>query len=336
MKIIQVLLSPRIGGAETLAATLEFEFAALGVDCRTVYLDPPRHSQNCVSRILQLRREISAHRPDAIISHSALPNAYVRLVSPARIPVLAVLHSASDDFAIPQLRLAERFLRRRLVRIVAVSDPQRINYTSRFRDRPTPALIPNGVSASFSAKSSQSTNIRRVTTVARVASQKNPTLWAQVADQLASSHPQLTFTWWGPAEEAVDEDFVASYKKKGGLGTFAGPTAVPWEVMEMSDLFFHAADREAHSIGLLEAAATGLPIVCSTDVAKTLPPGLPFAVFQTGDVHDACSAIESAINSAERANLHAREWASRISLKYSASACAQAYLAEIGLLTNPG
>lgn len=334
MKVVQVLLSARIGGAESLASTLELEFSALGVDCTTVYLDPPQVRQDPVSRSLRLRRAIHLHGPDAIISHSALPNAYTRLIAPTRIPVLAVLHSASDDFAIPQLRIAERFLRRRAVRIVAVSEVQRANYASRFRNFSIPTVIPNGVSPSFSMRSSQSTRIVRIATVARVARQKNPTLWAQVADRFAGSHPQLKFVWWGPTEDEAHELIVASHIRRGGAGTFAGPTTKPWEVLSESDLFFHAADREAHSIGLLEAAVIGLPIVCSADVAKTLPQGLPFAVFETGHLEDACSAIESTVSAAGLANSHARAWALKISAEYSSATCAQAYLAEIKLMVD--
>jgi glycosyltransferase involved in cell wall biosynthesis len=109
-------------------------------------------------------------------------------------------------------------------------------------------------------------------------------------------------------------------------GEFHGPTDDVAAVINHSDLFFHTADREAHSVALLEAASVGLPIVCSEAVAATLPAGLPFGRFETGDVDSAVQALMRASREWDDAVRHAVQARDFVRSAYSMRKCADAYL----------
>ncbi len=112
MRILQILLSPRIGGAETAANSLTSVWREHGHEVDTAFLDARGAAP--VRRLRHIREEVRAFRPDVIVSHSALPNIYARLaVRRSVAPVVCVLHSAARDFDDAKLRLAETLLRHR-------------------------------------------------------------------------------------------------------------------------------------------------------------------------------------------------------------------------------
>jgi hypothetical protein len=146
MKILQLLLRPQIGGAETLVASLAAEWRWLGHTSELAYLDPEGESTGKLARGLRLRRVIQDIGPDLVVSHSALPNLYSSIVTPRNTPLLSVLHSATDDFDSSLLKAAEAPSRRRRRTVIAVSRKQVAEYVSHFPRRPQPVLIPNGIS----------------------------------------------------------------------------------------------------------------------------------------------------------------------------------------------
>jgi glycosyltransferase involved in cell wall biosynthesis len=230
MKILQLLLRPQIGGAETLAAALATEWERLGHTCVVAYLDPPGEPVGRISRASRLRRTIREIRPDLVVSHSALPNLYASLVTPRRTPLLTVLHSATDDFASRLLRAAEARSRSRARIVIAVSRKQVDEYASHFPDRARPVLIPNGISDDLPRKVARPDRPTRVITMARVASQKEPELWLEVVDAFSSIDPDLSFSWAGPILEADARvaRFLADARSRGLSHLLLGPSGPIW------------------------------------------------------------------------------------------------------------
>lgn len=325
-RIAQVLLSPRIGGAERLADSLEAEWRDVGVESQVIYLDPDDGGRNPLHRLAHLGRALREFRPDAVVAHSALPNLYARIAAPWRVPVICVLHSAGDDFTDRRLRAAERFLQWRAYRLVGVSDTQLRTYLSHYpRMARRSAVIPNGIADELPLKENYPATPVAVVTVARLAPQKNPQLWIDVADSLYREGSELRLHWWGPL--AGDESSPRlPLMENADRGEYHGATDDVPAVLTQSDLLFHTADREAHSVALLEAAAVGLPIVCSEAVAVTLPDGLPFGRFKTGDAGSAVQALTRVSRDWERAVRHAVQARDSVRSIYSMRKCAAAYL----------
>lgn len=309
MRILQVLLSPRIGGAESAAAALAREWESLGILCETVYLDKDR-PQGAWRRFWELRRIMRRIAPDAVVSHSALPNIYARLASPGK-PVFCVLHSATRDFDDPKIRLAESVLTRRTAAVIAVSEEQRREYLSHFPKQRV-ELIPNGIPDNFrpAAQREQGT---AVITVGRVATQKDPGLWAETATAVLADRPTARFEWYGPtAVEREWEALVERHSEPDGSIVFRGPNDQVATVLRSGSIFFHPSRREAHSVAILEAAATGLPIVCSDTVAETLPDWLPRTTFRGGHASDAARALNETFEDLPRKSAAAARYATKV------------------------
>lgn len=326
MRILQVLLSPRIGGAESAASALAEAWKSAGVHCDLAYVDGDE-PRNQVQRVHELRKHVRRSAPDAIVSHSAIPNIYARLSSSGR-PVFCVLHSATRDFDDRKLRAAERLLARRTTAVIAVSQEQRREYLSHF-PRQRVVVIPNGISAGFTPSLRYDPDAP-IVTVGRVAGQKNPALWAATARTICNEDSAATFEWYGPT--SVEQEWaglVGDHSDPEGRIVFRGPTAHVADVLRTASIFFHPARREAHSVAILEAAATGLPIVCSADVAATLPDWLPRSTFEAGHADQAITALREVKTNLAAWRDRALLAVPRVQQVFSLSQTAQNYLDEI-------
>lgn len=328
MKILQVLLSPRIGGAEALADSLCTEWSAMGAVCKTHYLDADNGSGRSRSRrMMSLSRTIRKWRPDIVVGHSALPNLYSRLVAPKRVPVVTVLHSATDDFAGRSLRWSERLARHRTAAIVAVSQGQIDQYAKHFGCGVPIRLIPNGIRRDAHPKEQFQEVPLHAVTVARVARQKNPRVWIEAARLISLHGPDLQLEWWGPHSVDGDtEDVFGKASLEGTRGSYRGATTDPISALKSSDLLFHPADREAHSIGILEAAAVGLPVVCSSTVAETLPAEIVAVSFTDGVAESAVEALQTVCDDWAHYAARALAAAPGIIEEFSISRCASKYV----------
>lgn len=320
--IVQLLLSERIGGAETLARSLKEEWDRLGVPSRIEFLDDTENP-GVLRRAVSLRRRLQRSDASVVIAHSALPSVYARLTSPRSIPVISVLHSAVDDYKDRKLAVAEHLLRRRTPIVIAVSAAQATGYRARFKRNII--VIRNGISNSLPGVMDKILPATpRVVTVARIAEQKNPSLWLAVMN---ATKGLATFQWFGPMD--LNEPVVAqavSDARRADPAVFPGAVQNVGHALSEADLFFHPADREAASIGLLEAGAMGLPIVCSAAVSETLPPELRRTEFVTGDALDAEATVRRALTILRVLTEDARQAAPFIRDSFSITRSAEAYL----------
>ena len=318
LRVLQLLLSPAIGGAETLAEGLGQGLPEHGFDVVTCYLDPPGSPTSPWSRWRRLRRLVRSTRPGLVLAHSALPNVYARLAAGRRVRVVTVLHSASRDFDDATLRRAEKLLQRRTATVVAVARQQAEEYASAFGDRVPVTVIPNGVSSALGARppAPEGRARLRVLTLARVTRQKDPLTWRAAALLVVSKRRDVDFHWFGPA--ASDDETLQSLMAETGDDRvrWMGPVAAAVDAIADADLYFHPALAEAHPLAVLEAAAAGRPIVCSEAVAAVVPAGLPVATFPTANADAAAAALADALERLPEASGHARAWQPRILADY--------------------
>lgn len=325
MRVVQVLLSPSIGGAETLAASLETAWRSTGHAATTVFVDPSVARRGRLRRTLDLRAAMRGLRPDVIVAHSALPSVYARMVS-GKVPVVSVLHSASDDFSLRSLRYAERALQRRTAAVVAVARWQASSYVDRFGSRTPVRVIPNGIDPSFEP-SPQPVEEPLLVEVARVADQKNPLLWLRGIARVRESWPNVSAEWWGPLPSGTtSRQLVRTAEALGLSNVFRGATADAVGVLRRASVFVHAAGREAHSIGILEAAAAGVPIVCSETVRLGLPAWLEVHTFIDGDASSLGQTVTNVLRNEGEYRIIARLQSPRVAAEYSMTQCAAQYM----------
>ena len=162
--------------------------------------------------------------------------------------------------------------------------------------------------------------------VGRVVAQKDPQTWIAAATLACEKHPEATFDWWGPSHlENQWDSLVARHSSLSGAVRFRGPTQDVAPLLRSASVFFHTAHREAHSIALLEAAASGIPIVCTSAVGRTLPPWIGRDEFEAGDELGAASALSSMISDYAVRHRSAMESATRVHEEFGISAAAARY-----------
>lgn len=263
--IVQVLLSERIGGAESLVADLGVGWKAMTHESETVYLDPEQVRSGRWRRLIGLRKELKRLNPALVVAHSYLPALYARVASIGVAPVHVVLHSGSDDFARVSARILERILLPITASVIAVSEAQLTRYRAHFGNTKRATVILNRPSCKFSPKPAISSVPRRVVTLARVDPVKRPLFWRQVVELASEKYPDLRFEWWGPLSGDTHLDSALN-EKPPLAGSYCGSTDSPSEVLRMSDVLFHTSAHEANSLAMQEAAGVGLPVIYADSI----------------------------------------------------------------------
>ncbi len=291
MRIAHVLVSPRIGGAEQIVAGLNLHFTELGIHSEIFYLDPSDLKRTRLQRVFWLRRELRKFKADHVLAHSFLPSIYSRLVSPKSSGVHYVLHSASDDYRRKSFQIIERILHTRTKTVIAVAARQLDVYKSHFKKIPKSTVINNGVNIEFSRQHKVREHPTSVVTVARVAAQKRPGFWVEVARLSLAEGLNLSFKWWGPlsGDSRIDNLMLCGLPSNA---SYMGPTLNPEKAWADSDIAFHSSNREAYSLAIVEAAVTGKPQLCSDSLDLSEELAKSVFTFQENQPNSAVAALK--------------------------------------------
>lgn len=298
-KILHLIHTPRHSGAEALVRDLCMMHSSWGAQCAIAAFEPMTaefeiDSQHLVAsstqlyfpprglrkfeRIKHYRKAIRSFAPDAIFAHSVLPSLYGRLAMPFfgdKPKYVTVLHAASnDDFAGIYLNVAEHLLRWRTNQVIAVSKLGARNYIRRFGTAVPVEVVPNGidiekfqgVNRDAARKKFGAAADRKIALqVGRLSKIKQQDLSIRaLAGYLKSNNAEL---WLAGLTE--DPEYEAELHKiviEEGLTDkvhFLGSRSDLPDLMAAADLYLMPSKAEAHSIAVLEALASGLPMVLS-------------------------------------------------------------------------
>jgi glycosyltransferase involved in cell wall biosynthesis len=308
MRVCEVILAPAIGGAESNAFRLADELTELGHAVDVVALDRPPGDRSQLERqvpvvprparvgrklgrLAALRGHLRRARYDVVLAHTFLPNLYARAASagaPPRVPVVVGLQSGGDDFASLRARALELTLLPVTAAVVAASPEVRQRYLRRF---PAAAgrcsVIPNGVPKAASAPRPLAELPTEFALVGRITPVKSVETairgFAEFARQPGNADCRLRIV--GPDS---DPSYAAGLRRLAaevgdGRVTFPGPAVDPFAAGRV-DVLIHASEHEAGaSLAVLEAAARGIPVVCSDwpSIAATI--GHNCTTFPIGD-----------------------------------------------------
>jgi glycosyltransferase involved in cell wall biosynthesis len=292
VRILQVVYAPRLSGAEILAKGLaiqhregghevciasmqpqmaDFDHSRSELAAADVLCDFPDSPQGRVGRLMHLWRSVRQFRPDVIIAHATLAALYVRLL-PVAVPVIYVMHSGSNDFANPKLRWAERMLSHRAKAVVGVSPQNTLDYLREVGPHPLVTVIPNGVdlprfqSADPASAMASCGASQQIVQLGRYVVDKGQLETIQAFDIVLQQEPDARLVLYGVIEDPAYHDMATNLVHRLNLEsriTLCGPASNVAAILHASQVFAMPSLREAHSIGFLEALASGIPVVAS-------------------------------------------------------------------------
>lgn len=308
MRILHLVLSPRMSGAEILVrdlalyqqrggetvavaalmpahddfAPLRAQLAAAGVACSF----PPR-AQRPLARLWTLHGVMRRWRPDIVFAHATIPAFYARAL-PTRVPVVYVMHSAVNDFQRDLFRWTERLLSRRARAVVGVAQSNVHDYLAEVGPHPRLTVIPNGVDISrFGLPAiAPPEGAPLLLQVGRYDAVKNQLHTVRAFHALLQQVPQARLALYGVFEDAAYYGKVRTLVAQLGLASkvsINGPSDNVPGLLAQASVFAMPSASEAHSIAFLEALASGIPVVASA---------IPAFVFARG--HDAVQLVDCA------------------------------------------
>lgn len=218
-----------------------------------------------LAAIRAIRRVIRATQPDRVHAHSSFAGAFVRLAIPLRAARRRVVYTPHCfaferlDLAVP-LRLAfwvaELLLSTRTRRIAACSDRER-RLAARMLAAHPPLTVPNVASPAFRPSARPPEPGGALVSIGRIGPQKDPALFATIAARVLPQGDADGARWIGGGDPALSAALAA-----------AGVQVTGWlpedriaDECGLAAVYLHTARWEGFPLAVLEAAATGLPVV---------------------------------------------------------------------------
>jgi L-malate glycosyltransferase len=289
MRILHLVLAPRLSGAEVLAkdlaihqqkggeivgvtalrpqhddfANLRNDLDANGVECMF-----PDATHGTLGKLWHLYRAINHYKPDVVFAHATIPAFYARAL-PIAAPVVYVMHSATNDFERSLFRRIERVLSRRARAVIAVSPANIDDYVAAVGRHPSMQVIPNGVDmARFSAglNADPADDRAQIVQIGRYTSVKNQLQTVHAFKEVVAQVPRARLYLYGVIEDPAYFTAVKDLATKLELDasvTVEGPRPDVSEILFRASVFAMPSRSEGHSIAFLEALASGVPIVAS-------------------------------------------------------------------------
>jgi glycosyltransferase involved in cell wall biosynthesis len=319
-RILFVVTLAETGGAQTYVASLlapladHFDVvvaahgdgplrdAALAAGARFIPLTQVRRPVSLwrdVLGLLELLALLRGEHPHIVHLNSAKAAALGRLAAwLARVPIrIYTVHGwafgAHGGPASAVYRWAERFLRPLTTITVCVADSERrAGLAARTCVERTTVVIRNGVDpANFRAGEAHSGRPRLVT-VGRLAPPKDAVTFVRALSALRGRPIEAVFVGDGPDRRAVEEE-VRRLGLESVVELLGERDDVP-ELLARADVFVLSSHSEGLPISILEAMATGLPVVASNvgGVAEVVVDGGTGLLVPPGDAQSLATAIE--------------------------------------------
>ncbi len=301
MRILQLILTPRLSGAEMLVKGIAIDHQHSGHTVCVASLLPPHcdfapavselaaHGVTCqfparryerFGRLLFLYRAIRHFKPDVIFAHSTIPALYVRVL-PVRAPIVWVMHSGLNDFLGNNLlQRAEQILSLRAKAVIGVSQKNIDEYMTTIGPHPALFVVPNGVDAarfrnalnaeSFATAGASvidgSVPSKRIVQIGRYIPEKGYLETLRAFKCMLDSEPDARLLFCGVTENRAYHSAVITLVDELGIASrveIKGPESDVAAILRTSSVYAMPSRFEAHSVGFLEALASGIPIVAN-------------------------------------------------------------------------
>ncbi len=287
MRILHVITSLEIGGAENLVTELLPRFKQLGIDAelaifngtrtplyrrleqKGIRIHPlTRGSSNVYNpaNIFRLRRIIRAGHYDIVHTHNTAPQYFAALcrgVSPH--PILITTEHNTDNrrrhFAL--FRPLDRWMYRQYSRIICISNKAKDNFDSYFGQTDRSALVLNGVDTDRYAspiKDISAAHTVTLTMIAGLRTQKDQDTIIRALTHLPDN-VHLSLVGDGPRREALQ-----NLARECGVASRVDFAGVQLDIparLRQADILIMSSHFEGLSLSSVESMASGRPLIAS-------------------------------------------------------------------------
>ena len=325
IRVLHLVLAPRLSGAEILARDLAIDQSAEGMavcvasllpvhaEFMPLHDDLQKHGVQCrfpsrryrlAGKLWNLFLVVQRFRPDVIFAHATIPSFYARAL-PLRVPVVYIMHSATNDFERPLFRRVERILSARARMVIGVSQQGVTDYVQAVGPHPAMTVVPNGVDLgrfAFTNGVVDSGRAPQVVQIGRYTSVKNQLLTVRAFGEVLERVADARLVLYGVIEDPDYQRAVIELVRELGLAdhvVVAGPRTDVASVLSESNVFVMPSRFEAHSVAFLEALASGIPIVASKIPPFAFASGFPgVQLVDTDNVPCYADAVVTALGQA--------------------------------------
>ncbi|TDV15575.1 glycosyltransferase family 4 protein [Paraburkholderia caballeronis] len=308
MRILQLILAPRLSGAEMLVKGLAIDHQRSGhavcvtsllpaqddfaaatdelAESRVLCHFPARRYER-VGRLLFLYRSIRRFNPDVVFAHATIPAMYARAL-PVRVPIVWVMHSSVNDFVVsPLLCRAEQILSRRAKAVIGVSQKHVDDYRDAIGRHPPLIVVPNGIDvARFRKGAAASRDMadtgagpsKQIVQIGRYVPEKGQLETLRAFTRVLEAEPDARLLLCGVIEDRAYHAAVVALANELGIAPrvdIVGPMTRVDEILDESGVFVMPSSNEAQGIAFLEALASGIPVVASLAPAFAFARGWP-------------------------------------------------------------
>lgn len=233
----------------------------------------PKKTLGRLSRSLFIKKHADKFSPDVTFAHSVIPSAYARIACARN--VISVLHSETN-YEAGYVRFAEKLLQYKLAGVISVSEDARLNYSKNYSKPPSRHIF-NGISLSdLKNNSAHGKSIREslgikaadyvVVQIGRVDPVKQQHLSLAAMIPVIKNNRAVHLLLAGLIEDDSYQTSLKQTARYAGVESnvhFLGPRNDVPDLLSAADLFLMPSRRESQGIAMIEALASGLPIIAS-------------------------------------------------------------------------
>lgn len=323
---------------------LEHELRTAGIS--TIVLDESRH--NSFSIFYQLLCTIRVLRPNIIHTHRLKENILGSIAGflSGRIPSIRTVHGAPEH--IPEghqihkriIHWLDRFCGRFLQdRIISVSDDLAQSLRQEFPDNSI-HVIENGIDLerfpridrNRHAGSSADSTPFRIGLAGRLVPVKRVDLFIETARHIQQNYPNLhaSFHVFGDGPLRSELEILNHELKTDDIVHFDGHCDDIYEKLKAIDLLLMTSEHEGLPMTLLEAMATGIPVIAHAvgGIPRLLDNGTCGILVQDHSSTGYAREIHKLANNPDISSTITRNALIRVNKEYSSSRNARAYLQE--------
>src|SRR5260221_562552 len=281
---------------------------------------------------------LKEYQPDVIHTHlQSLRYALPSMLLMKRVAMVHTVHNLADCEIEPRARFIQRYALTHGVRPIAVAEEVAASLKSLYgidRCRVISNCIPADLNANprtprldWRAKEGFKNNDVLFVCVARFAPQKNHALLLESFAQGPASDPRAHLVLVGEGELRAKLEELAKTLNLAGKVHFLGLRNDIPDVLGAMDVFVLSSDYEGNPLSVLEAMASGLPIVSTAagGVADLVESGKQGLIVPLGDVQGFSGAMISLLRNQEARQRLGLAAARRARQSYDVSTMVRAY-----------